>query len=308
MEKQKLEVVLSKTALHYSEIGQNKVVLFSWANREKDKVIQQFPGVKCRDYLGDAIWLDFHEKKGGIFGWKWDPAKNHRDEDCTRLLIQFATEDDFAEKEEALFFKNLPILQEIEIANGFKPTEVIETDQPRMYLLEADARWQQSVFLISLYTFLVKVCVYKYSDQGKWIERLCEESTVEGNYCRKTKDRLPVVLANLGALVKKAKETKTGWKNEKGTDMNTIHNESGFLSIIQRTFPPKPTKKPEKPGPCPSEPPCGDCKASLERWEQAMEIFNQGKNLSEKEKLWPVFETNNEFSQVVYELAKAEAA
>jgi len=222
---------------HYTQSVQPKLVLFSWAKAvDEDTVEQLFKMVMCRDYLGDVLWVEEHERELNIYGFHWTPTDPKLDKDKTRLLIQPQREEDCD-----FIIQNLDILHNIEKKNKWSLTRLV-TSKDRFILVEGDINWSSSIPLVSLYSYLIKVCAFEYKDTSDWLKELQEmkfEKSINGvplevAYARSWTG-LDKVLDNLHIFCDD-RLTVTGRPREDPTIENyTIHSSSGIGSLLTRS-------------------------------------------------------------------------
>jgi len=222
---------------HYTQSLQPKLVLFSWAKAVDENTVEQlFKMVMCRDYLGDVLWVEEHERELSIYGFHWTPADPKLDKDKTRLLIQTQQETDFA-----LIFRNLDILHNIEKKNKWNLTRLVPS-KDNFILVEGDINWSSSIPLISLYSYLIKVCTFEYKDTSDWLkelpkmkfERSMNGTPLEVEYAMSWTG-LDKILDHLDIFCDD-KLTVTGRPREDPKIENyTIHGSSGIGSLLTRS-------------------------------------------------------------------------
>lgn len=197
----------------YCEESQGNETLFSFVVPSGEEDYQElfFP-VKCRDFLGDAVYVTKYGRNIPIYGFNF---KDNLDSETTMLLIQNKDK-----KYIDNFFNNLDKLWEIERNNGI-PLTIVERVSDTEVLVFGDKLWQSKVWAISLYSFLLKCLTYPNGAEGK-----------ELSYVRQFKeDTWKKLLASLKTLLT-VKSGVTGWSNEEKIDTLKLHHYSGFVSIF----------------------------------------------------------------------------
>ncbi len=221
----KLKIVPFDEHFSYSQDGQYHDVGFAYAHLDGENINQLCGYFVCRDFLGDALFAEEQGKKAQIYGFSWTPSKQKIDRDKTRLLLQFSS----PELEKA-FKKNLSILHGVEKDNDFALTVLTDSDKELELLVEGDSRWQASVVLISLYSFLLKCLTYDIKEVEDIVGKY--EDSNEANLAQNTLKKLPKILKNLkrfGIDEESKKFTVTGTQDKSMT--STIHHYSGWHSV-----------------------------------------------------------------------------
>jgi hypothetical protein len=210
-----------------AEIGQSFAGQFSFAVRVGDDVKRLHEYVKCRDFLGDILWYNRYGKPTEIYGFKSDD---------TRIIDKSRT---------CLLFKGSPstidilvrqvktVVHPIERANKLKLTKITPLlAYPGECIIDADKFWQKTIWLISFYTFLIKVAAHHWV--GDWKEELCSTESNEYNYFRGIKGYFHPFSTKLKKITGRYKSV-TGHpvKQEKNFDIHKIHNECGFVSLTR---------------------------------------------------------------------------
>ena len=212
---------------YLSEIEQSLPLRFSFAHwDEKDEVEQLHDWVRCRDFLGDVLWANKYKNEVSIYKFKFNPKETKINPDRLEMLIKFV-------KGTKNNFKNqIHLLNTIEEKNGFAPTCFYEIDQSHR-LIVADKIWQSSVFMISLYTYLLKCICYTLKEEGNIFSGFTLHTT-EGGYYSRINPAIHQILPHLQQIANKIKYV-TGFPHE--TELNNIsyeiHNNCGFVNVIQ---------------------------------------------------------------------------
>lgn len=202
----KLKPFSGKQAL--SEIFQSLNMKFSFVNRNK----QVSMPAKCRDFLGDCIWSRVQEKPVDIYGFQYDYKKTPYMLSKTKLSIKFPNK-----ATKANFMSHLEYLHEKEKIAKVTLTNIIETDDKDVVVVEGSKHWQEHPWKLALYTFYLKVM--SMNDTNKII------TNPEDTYWNKIKPNEDILLS----LVKKSQDYS--WYE----DIYTQHNCSGVISMLNRS-------------------------------------------------------------------------
>lgn len=190
------------------EIFQSLDIKFAFVNKDMEQVNNP---IKCRDFLGDCIWTMKTKKPAHIYGFNYDFKEKPYDLDTVRLSLKFPNENVME-----CFKKNISLLHEKEKqAKLRKKTKIFETNQENTLVIEANKKWQSSIWKISLYTFYIKLFSYPS------LESLGSPENEYFNHLIPAKEN--VLLSSLNV-------------NEEyvAPDIKSAHNYSGFVSLIEK--------------------------------------------------------------------------
>lgn len=199
----------------YAEIPQTSSTKFAFVHKKEDgSYEEQFYPVKCRDFLGDAVYTTHSGKPSSIYRFSFNGKV---DTDKTRLAIHFGNP-----KEYQNFLKKYELLHKIEETNGFEQTTVQVVTENVILLIEGDKAWIESVWAISLYTFLLRCASYS----GDSLFTVPEGSN-EAMYKTRV-EKLDLLLDNVRNILD-ATKTPLGWTED---SIGAVHNSSGFTSLF----------------------------------------------------------------------------
>jgi len=141
------------------EIYQAIETKFAFISSEKDGNFQCCPLVKCRDFLGDAIFAQHAKKKICIYGFSYDPQKDQKI--CThqtRILIQFPKN---TTKDQLNFISRLlNCLESKTVFRGrtkwFPVKDRNGNILDKTYLFTGPSLWTSHPITISLYTLILR--------------------------------------------------------------------------------------------------------------------------------------------------------
>lgn len=201
----KLKPFSGKQAL--SEIFQSLDMKFSFVNRNK----QVSMPAKCRDFLGDCIWSRVQEEPVNIYGFQYDYKKTPYMLSKTKLSIKFPNK-----ATKANFMSHLEYLHEKEKKAKVTLTNIIETDDKDVVVVEGSKHWQEHPWKLSLYTFYLKVM--SMPDTNNISIR------PEKGYWKNIQPKEDLLLS----LVKKTQDYT--WSN----DIYSQHNNTGVISMLNK--------------------------------------------------------------------------
>lgn len=202
------------------EIPQQVEVKFAYCIRDGDTISQKNQWVKCRDFLGDVIWVDKYKQPLCCYEFKVAADKQYLSTQATELLLLVKSKE---------YYKNIleftPWLHDIEAKNGLELTTIYPVNTTHLYVC-GDKFWTTTIFNISLYSFLIKLLATK-------TEALPD--TNESSYIKQVGNRLDFILNNL-QQIKQNTEGVSGWYDEANRSWSILHNSSGFCSLIKPCY------------------------------------------------------------------------
>lgn len=227
-----------------NEIYQDVETKFAFVTAPKEGNKQCHPLVKCRDFLHDAVDAQLRKGKVSIYGFNYAHGKNPvLDLKKMRMLVKKA--DNYTDAE----FKNhnsraKKLLVHYEKMAGFatetKILRVKGNTALRVYV--SDGTWMKAPHLISLYTLLIRLSVFKYgayeteSDLQKDFEKHLKDGKGTGKYggdpndikyLKQTRAKWALVMEKNDKLVHK----KIG-DNYPKVNTDSLHNRGGIVSLI----------------------------------------------------------------------------
>jgi hypothetical protein len=160
---EEVEVVPWKNTGSLCEIYQPTGILFAFVSPKEDGSKQCHPWVKCRDFLHDALRNQISRKTDSIYGFNYAVGTNPPlDLRKMRMLFKRTPpkkEDNESKRTEEIVNSALTIIQFMEDQAGIKPFTKLYTvaKQKDIYLFEGEPDWMESTFMISLFTFLIRL-------------------------------------------------------------------------------------------------------------------------------------------------------
>ncbi len=160
-----------------SEIYQQVDLKFALANKSDEGPRRISDYFKCRDYFSDALLTVYSgilmERK---YGFLFDPSKTEEwdiTEDSSFLLC-------VPNKYVEVLEKNIGLISSLEEYYDWKIIELEKVEPEKTglgltyYSVVADKRWTTSIFMTSLYTFLIRACCEDNKEDVSDIEKHME--------------------------------------------------------------------------------------------------------------------------------------
>lgn len=199
---------------------------FSFGRLDTDNTVKQIHAwVKCRDYFGDVLMSNSDGEKRKIYGFTYDPEKDipvHVDN--LVMLLQFPNKE-----MQETFLNNKSILDEIDKKNQQTPAVFHKTDDKNVLMMVASPFWQQSIVMISFYTYILKIMCAEYIERNNWQKEILQHSSwPEGRYADRLGENLAIICDHIYNIYKNDFNI-TGF--EEDCKIENLHNYSGFLSV-----------------------------------------------------------------------------
>jgi len=218
------------------EIGQPVGMKYSFISVDNK---QCHAMVKCRDFLQDALRNYISGKKDGIYGFTYDPAENPPlDLERMRMLVTVDGPNMTAEEKLDIFMHGLTMLRFLEIDSDIKPLSTLsKTNQSNMFLFEGSKEWMGSSFMISLYTFILRLGAKKIQFKDK--EEFNNKMTA---LCKKGGDHDVYYLQSawpyIYKILQKRNELRYMQDSKKplfdGQTIGLFHNYTGIVSLAEQ--------------------------------------------------------------------------
>ena len=202
------------------EIAQSKSLRFAFAIVTDTEIQRVMPYVKCRDFLKEQILYTHYDKKLQIYSF--DTSKNVKNAlDYTGLLVEIPKKE-----ERDLFIANFHILQKYEEKLGFELTSEVQQVDEKTLFVSGDPIWQQSCFLISLYSLLLRTLCYPLTDTFvSMLDTSTGANSVDGRYW-KALDNFDKIKSRDQLLDLVAKE------DVKDMSVDTVHDFTGAYYML----------------------------------------------------------------------------
>lgn len=230
----------TKTKTILLEIMQTLDMKMAFVKRQKGGTYTNIhPFVKCRDFLGDALHAVEEKKKVSIYNFTFDGTKKSMYKRKLMLAIQFPNVVSRKNFNTNFYEAMLPITAESGVdIGGYAPT----TD-PLVVIVEAPVFWQKSVAAISFYTFMLKCCGYKVDNPANMLQEVQHtkvevkswdgsvrlQRTTEAEYAQSVSGMINLFVRNIKKLTARLPKVH----GLTGDNLNNIHNNAGFVSVIK---------------------------------------------------------------------------
>jgi hypothetical protein len=226
----KIEIEFEKSTGNLAEIYQKHRIMFAYLNKlgaSKYKQIHEF--VLCKDFLGDAIYANKYKEIIHVYGFRFDGTKDKLDSDKTRLIIKLTKAADADNFED-----NIQILNNIEKQLKFSSKTKYYFIQNKKYILILGPKeWQSKVFLISMYSLLLKMLTYKIIDKENWVEEFIGNYRLSDETERIQAVNLSIFIQKTPMILKKYPSLVCGYEqHEDQVGIYQVHNSTGIVSVF----------------------------------------------------------------------------
>ena len=225
-----------------NEIYQSVAMRFAFGTIEekgsKSNIKQLHPFVKCRDFLGDAMWATHFKKSYQIFGFKFDGTKEKVQLTKTVMLIEFNDE----KKLEGI----KRVLNHFEAAAKWKRSKLVKADKKTksgktVYVAIGSGCWMRSPTLISLYSLLWRLAGVGIKEEESVEDFLirCEKvDSNDGRYLKSVKANGKTIGLKkhpFYVLTRRNKKVFVDtYKLGKNSQSGEVHNYHGVLGVTNR--------------------------------------------------------------------------
>jgi hypothetical protein len=250
-----LTVEWFKNPKHLSEIYQQTGMIFAFVTSPKlgTKVCHEW--VKCRDFLHDAVRSQVTGKSCGIYGFSFDPAQNpNLDMKKMRMLVSKhdladKTIEDFKNKMKAALVLINHYEKQAKISlSKMQEVNPSGSNKKVIYLFTGSGIWMTSPFLVSMYTFLIRLGdkELKFTTSSELLKEFSDLqekaktgkiSDNDANYLCASGNKMHFIIKNRNILFPK----KDGLHDIffAGYDINSFHNGCGIRSLSLSQTPDK---------------------------------------------------------------------
>jgi hypothetical protein len=247
----KVKVDFWKSDGHLSEIYQSTGFKYAFLSSKVDGYKQCHPWVKCRDFLNDAVRNQITKRNDNIYGFFYTPGTNPPiDLKAMRMLVK--CDPDIKKQEEnasknilQMMLSALAIIHCVERYGEVKPISRLytATENSDVYLFFGAADWVMSPFMVSLYSFLIRLGAKKIvfanrEDLDTALKKLSEQPVQHGD---NDISYLKVVYPYIHNIVRERK--KLGYLKEDGSNLfekehiNNFHSYTGIVSLCDTKHP-----------------------------------------------------------------------
>lgn len=239
--KSKLELNFKAGA--FSEIYQQTGMKFAFLSAPKDGNKQCHKFVLCRDFLNDAVKYTITKKEVAVYGFKYNKDNPPVDLTKMRMLVTKTSED---KELPAKMLTSLKLLHIFETRMGLVKSSLfkVKGDQP-VWLFVGSGTWVKSPFLVSLYTFLIRlgdklafledVTSENVMEKLKVIKEKCEDN--DAGYLNSFLDKIDMILAGYKSLLLGTSRFDKIYSAE--LPIVSFHNGSGIKSLCDASTPSK---------------------------------------------------------------------
>ena len=251
----KVEWYAGSKASSLSEIYQKTGIVFSFVSSPSEDSKQCHEWVKCRDFLHDAVRTQITGSQCFIFGFRFSKGTNPVvDLNKIRMLVSKNELKNNSADLASFGLKmrsSLKIIRCFEKLAGVKPSILKKVDTAgssyaAIYMFIGDKIWMKSPFMLSLYTFLIRLgdkeLVFSTeSELAEALETLAKTSKPSGNGNDNDLTYLAACHKHLFTIIKRHEELFPSDKDgihdiyTKAIDINSFHNSSGILSLTRKT-------------------------------------------------------------------------
>lgn len=222
------------------EIYQDVDMKFAFCEVEegdKTSVRQLHPWIKCRDFLGDALFASHHGVSYSVYGFSWDGKDRKVPTDMTYLLIKHESKEELN--------NNLRLVHSLEKEAGWRQTELIDLDinaDGHVFLLISSKKWVSSTVLISLYTMLWRLASNKIKE-GEDIESFlarCEKGGGnDATYLKRIREKMKEMKLKEHVFFTIMKNSSSIFEDAYSYAGNedlpyTVHDNNGILTIVEK--------------------------------------------------------------------------
>jgi hypothetical protein len=220
-----------RDANYYSEETQSVDLRMAFCHEiDKDTYQKLFYPVLCRDYFMDVIHSEHHKISMKMYGFVYDPIHDRIDRHSTILSVESI-------KHEVIdnLRRNIElILHPVELANGFEPSVVLDTDYPNCVIVKGDKVWLECSLAVAIYTLLIRISGIKFSKPEQWLTELSNMANKDKKFITYIgKERIEDVLGNLREMLKLTTIKSTDTVDSRRARALGIHIEPKILIIHQ---------------------------------------------------------------------------
>jgi len=240
-------VTLWKESYYFSEISQPTGIYYAFVSPEADGYRQCHGWIKCRDFLHDALRGHITGHEEHIYGFTYKPkVYPPLDLENMRIIVKriaSSSESNTSENFKQMMQTALSLIHAAEKHGNIAPPSTlgVTMENKDFYVFEGATDWMGSTFMISLYTFLIRLGYYKIApkDESELEAKLDEilnkgrASDHDMGYLRATKPYIIKIIKNRGVL-KYVKEGEKRLFDSRSID--TFHNYTGIVSLCNEVY------------------------------------------------------------------------
>jgi len=206
---------------------------------------QCHPWILCRDFLHDALRNQLNGTNESIYGFHFDPNENPP-LNLSKISILVKREPDFGENPSKaskntleILNNSLKILRCMEEFGGIKPLSKMFAvkGEKDVYLFEGAKDWMESTFMISLYTFFMRLGAKKLQFETKkelddQLKKLTKSKVSDNDvqYLKSVRPYINKIIINRKKLV----YDKKGERLFDKQNINMFHNYTGIVALAEK--------------------------------------------------------------------------
>jgi len=226
------------------EIGQITGIHYAFVSPEADGSRQCHHWIKCRDFLHDALRSHYTGKTEVIFGFSYVPGTNPPlDIEKMRMLFKRnapSGESNMSENTRDIAKAGLALVHHMEKYGGIEPlSKLYRTSGDKdVYMFEGSSEWMESTFMISLYTFLIRLGAKKLVFKDKEdLDSQLKDLKPSPSGCDNDIDYLKTVRPFLHKIIEERNNFK--YVKEDGSRLldskpvSVFHNYTGIVSLCR---------------------------------------------------------------------------
>lgn len=230
---------------HLSEIYQSTGFKFAFLSSPEDGLKMCHPWIKCRDFLNDAMRNQITGKKDQIFGFSYVPGSNPTiDTKRMRMLVKRDAakgEENVLANTHEMMLDAFNLLRFFERREKMKPITKLEAVEGHegLYVFTSSSEWILSPFMISLYTFLIRLGAKKIKFKtGEELEaELKKIADMPEQYGDHDIQYLKIVYPHLSKILHR--RAVLGYQKPDGktlfetASIDTFHNYTGIVALCK---------------------------------------------------------------------------
>ena len=230
-----------------NEIYQQTGMVFSFVTSSKQGSQMCHEWVRCRDFLHDAVRSQITNTRCSIYNFTFDPGKNpNLDMKKMRMLVsKLGLVDKDVESFKNKMKAALVLVNHYEKHANITLTKMEEvntsgSDKKAVYLFTGSGIWMTSPFLVSMYTFLIRLgdkeikfknkndLISSLKDLGEKyaLGKICDN---DAGYIRSSGNKMHIFLKNRSSLFPKKDGVHDIFLAKH--DINSFHNNCGINSL-----------------------------------------------------------------------------
>lgn len=251
--KSKKKVEWFKAPKSLSEIYQKTGIHFAFitAPKEGNRVCHEW--VKCRDFMPDAVRTQITGRPSSIYGFTFD-VKNNPPIDVAKTRMLVARDQTTTTEQQTEFTEmmkhGLKLVNYFEKLAGVSLSKMYEVEPAgqsrykKVFMFVGPKMWMLSPFLVSMYTFLIRLGhkKLKFKDEKELRKALKDLQANPGNmsdndtnYLKASWDKMETIIKNRTKLFPKEKGFHDiYWKD---LSIGQFHNNTGLLALSNMSTP-----------------------------------------------------------------------